>query len=603
MKRYIWVSASARLCIIFSLSFCLLLNQVLFGNLPVLADSSEITPPSFSYDTIEYNHGGSIHLSYDNSQTAIAWYLWVLPVSSGGDMTVGPILFYRTAQGPPPTSLYWNALDAPTGGAPYPEGNYIVRFEVAYQQQSRTTTGLLTIGEPANNGSPGKPQLSASPLVQGLGGTISFNYTPVSTSDLPVFMWRWGIIDDSPDNYTYTQLTTPQGNQSLSQLPTEVQWQGLASDGRVVPAGNHYKLLVEMLLLTQNGLEYTSFSTLVEVQDAATIPTPTITPLPSPSPTPTPIPSPTPTPEGDVLSQNYATLHPVLFIHGLNSYPSMWQDTVHDTDYFSLLKKWEYPSEYLASYTYTGKGIGIGEYNNQGHIPDAATGMHDAVLALSEVSKSNGGDGQVDIVAHSMGGLIARQYIKSYKPRDLISKLITIGTPFDGSWVLKEYNNLSNFPIPQVNINPLKSQIRDFLLINEGLDLTSYAIIDLTPGSKLLNSLDYSDFNTHYYALYGDINIIPHFGLFNLVLRGEKLNIGDLFVDTLSATKLSTGQDPAKSMFYQYAPIALKLVSTGWFSYKLELENSDILKLKYSHNNLLSQPDVQDRIKYILGTN
>ena len=118
----------------------------------------------------------------------------------------------------------------------------------------------------------------------------------------------------------------------------------------------------------------------------------------------------------------------------------MWQDAENNSDYFGLLKKWGYPDEYLAAYSYTGTGVGINGYNNQGHIPDAAAGMRDAVLALSEISKQNGGDGQVDIVAHSMGGLIVGQYLLHNSNDGRIRNVVTMGAPFQGSFWMENYN-------------------------------------------------------------------------------------------------------------------------------------------------------------------
>lgn len=41
---------------------------------------------------------------------------------------------------------------------------------------------------------------------------------------------------------------------------------------------------------------------------------------------------------------------------------------------------------------------------------------------------------QVDIVAHSMGGLIALYYIKQLGGHRLVRKLVSLGTPFRGTW-------------------------------------------------------------------------------------------------------------------------------------------------------------------------
>ena len=67
---------------------------------------------------------------------------------------------------------------------------------------------------------------------------------------------------------------------------------------------------------------------------------------------------------------------------------------------------------------------------------------------------SNGA--QIDIVAHSMGGLVARSMIEQYNGNQYIHKLITLGTPHEGSSLallryliggMVAYNNPLEFPV------------------------------------------------------------------------------------------------------------------------------------------------------------
>lgn len=51
----------------------------------------------------------------------------------------------------------------------------------------------------------------------------------------------------------------------------------------------------------------------------------------------------------------------------------------------------------------------------------------------TEIVSRLSGDSQVDLVAHSKGGLDARKYLED--PQEKVGKLITIGTPHRGSWL------------------------------------------------------------------------------------------------------------------------------------------------------------------------
>jgi triacylglycerol esterase/lipase EstA (alpha/beta hydrolase family) len=70
----------------------------------------------------------------------------------------------------------------------------------------------------------------------------------------------------------------------------------------------------------------------------------------------------------------------------------------------------------------------VGLEDNQ-HISVYAQRLRDVI----EVIKHNTGKNKVIIIAHSMGGLVSREYIKNYGGINSVSKLITIGTPNHGT--------------------------------------------------------------------------------------------------------------------------------------------------------------------------
>ena len=83
----------------------------------------------------------------------------------------------------------------------------------------------------------------------------------------------------------------------------------------------------------------------------------------------------------------------------------------------------------------------IGPDDNQ-HISTYAQRLRDVI----EVVKHNTGKNKVIIIAHSMGGLVSRTYIKYYDETSSVDKLVTIGTPNHGTYGIA--NSLCNVYIP-----------------------------------------------------------------------------------------------------------------------------------------------------------
>lgn len=103
----------------------------------------------------------------------------------------------------------------------------------------------------------------------------------------------------------------------------------------------------------------------------------------------------------------------LLFVHGWMSNPSnAWKD------FHNLIKPLVQQAGYthFATYGYN-SGIGI---NGNGQL-----------LANSLQSKLNGA--KLDIVGHSMGGLVSRSAIENHNASSLVNNLVTLGTPHKGS--------------------------------------------------------------------------------------------------------------------------------------------------------------------------
>jgi pimeloyl-ACP methyl ester carboxylesterase len=120
---------------------------------------------------------------------------------------------------------------------------------------------------------------------------------------------------------------------------------------------------------------------------------------------------------------------PVVLVHGLASNAGTWSGYVG-------------PDGFLASLGLRGFAVGDGQVEgmlNTGSLeaptrPTNTIAQNAAILGtyITGVKRATGAE-QVDLVAHSLGGLIARYYIARLMPTRDVAQLITLGTPHAGT--------------------------------------------------------------------------------------------------------------------------------------------------------------------------
>ncbi|MBI4652454.1 alpha/beta hydrolase [Candidatus Desantisbacteria bacterium] len=178
---------------------------------------------------------------------------------------------------------------------------------------------------------------------------------------------------------------------------------------------------------------------------------------------------------------------------------------------------------------------------------------NNAEWLISLINKNNS-DVQFDIIAHSMGGLVARFAIEQLKMDRNVNKLIMIGTPNNGG-------NLTEF-IPVL-----------FPKAARKLAETFPGVQDLITGSKFFQiNKDYNknDIHTKYYLIAGVINE-------NLLVRT------DMCVSVMSAAYLHLEHELGfEKDFTQGREIA---AISGWKYYK-KFSDKNGLNLLYEHSNL-----------------
>jgi len=109
------------------------------------------------------------------------------------------------------------------------------------------------------------------------------------------------------------------------------------------------------------------------------------------------------------------SIHSCGLIHTVNIIPLLWTSDVYDT----LL-------DFLKGTDFSGRKVIEFDYDWR------LSNFYNAVLLKKKVDEA-AGSGQVDVVAHSMGGTIARIYFQTMGGNEKIRNLIVIGTPHLGS--------------------------------------------------------------------------------------------------------------------------------------------------------------------------
>lgn len=310
---------------------------------------------------------------------------------------------------------------------------------------------------------------------------------------------------------------------------------------------------------------------------------------------------PTPTPE-----INLANYHPVILIHGLGGVPEDWH--MADQNYVKLLEDQGYPVDYIKEYVYADSDGDPTTYDYQGDIVKISSNMKNDVEELSQLSFSNKGDGKVDLVGYSLGGLIAREYLHENPADNKIRKLITVGTPHRGVYLLWLDKIADVFPD-----SPLLIRTQLHQLVNQGIwsylgsenrqspDLNSDAVQEVRPDSEFLvglNNLTMIVKHPSYYTLYGDIDASIGFQVF-IYKFSYKMSLGDLMVLPNSAAGIP--YSPTSRYSFSDAEdfsVGVSGDTQNGFGFSI-----DLLTMKdenYKHTKLLKQAQIQSTIVDIL---
>ncbi|MBB2940568.1 pimeloyl-ACP methyl ester carboxylesterase [Actinoplanes lutulentus] len=124
-----------------------------------------------------------------------------------------------------------------------------------------------------------------------------------------------------------------------------------------------------------------------------------------------------------------ATARPVVLIHGLNSAPNKWNPYVGPDGFLARIGRQGYAVGDGQAPGVIRAGSELEALTKTNTIAENAAQLRDYIAGV----KSLTGADRVDIVAHSMGGLIARYYIDRLMGERDVDRLIMLGTPNGGS--------------------------------------------------------------------------------------------------------------------------------------------------------------------------
>jgi len=173
---------------------------------------------------------------------------------------------------------------------------------------------------------------------------------------------------------------------------------------------------------------------------------------------------------------------PVIMLHGL------WGDPgAFDPMEIQIRSTGQYLSEFTYRVNYW-QSNSSSFYENRNVVKDAITTM------LRTARNRNISAGRVDVIGHSMGGILARDYLQSsaYHNRNDIHKLITINTPHSGS-------QLANFVLNPFHCESLLARAAISAYIYTaypGATVSGGALRDLKVNSDAIHNLNVTRLNT-----------------------------------------------------------------------------------------------------------
>lgn len=225
-------------------------------------------------------------------------------------------------------------------------------------------------------------------------------------------------------------------------------------------------------------------STPTSMPTPTTEPTPTSLPTltPSPSPTPSHLPTPTPLIPIVIVPGMFSSWNKEEILENKNSNNADWKLLGFVKEYDGIIKT-------LKNLGYKeNENLFIWPYDWRQSISDIATQL-DIYLSTNVVSKPE--IQTINIIGHSLGGLVARTWVQSGQNKDKVNRIITLGSPHQG--VIQPYRAWEGGDVSQDNsVLSFGAQVllqinkKGFQTNREAIQKIFPVLIDLLPSSPYL---------------------------------------------------------------------------------------------------------------------
>lgn len=301
--------------------------------------------------------------------------------------------------------------------------------------------------------------------------------------------------------------------------------------------------------------------------------------------------------------------HPVIFVHGLGGHAYDWEAGGNKEDYkIKLGAKYAaddpaFLPEWLLSYNYTGVDAKTGGYNNQGTIEEVSLGMEQAVATLSAQHKAAGGDGQVDLLGFSLGGLVIREYLATHSTSHNIHQAVTIASPHQGAYVadIRKIADAFGFnPVTKQYVISLMQSIGEVAQIN--VDPGKPVVEELYPDSDYVKNLRLINIDSPpiFDTIAGSISIKFKQRLFGRDFTFIPLDMGDLIMSEQSATTITPLIPNYIVPFSQDITVPLRFSRDGGFI-GLDVSIPYLSAIRYRHLEISQQQDVVNKVTDLLS--
>lgn len=208
--------------------------------------------------------------------------------------------------------------------------------------------------------------------------------------------------------------------------------------GSIISNANFDIASVDVSFLGNGDYEMANFELSTYEPTPTPTPTPTVTPTPTPTHTPTPTPTPTPTNTPTPIPTPTNTPTPaspkkVLVLHGMGG--SWNKDALLNCKSSGYSGSWS-PWKIANADVYQNL---INTLRGEGFVPLAyyydwrKTAVQTATQVNEYIQRNTDENELIDVIGHSYGGLVARAYLESSQTNSHINKLLTVGSPHQGS--------------------------------------------------------------------------------------------------------------------------------------------------------------------------